>query len=119
MLLNKSSFSLEDVSQAPQQCEIEDRRPEFHNASPNSTRLRLPCSARIRDMNYINNLPNKRLCKIVFDEMHALSAHAWDYLPALQTVQCEIEGRRTEFHNASPNSTRLRLPCSARIRDLK
>ena len=35
---------------------------------------------------YINNLPNKRLCKIVFDEMHALSAHAWDYLPALQTV---------------------------------
>jgi uncharacterized membrane protein YagU involved in acid resistance len=23
---------------------------------------------------------------IVFDEMHALSAHAWDYLPALQTV---------------------------------
>ena len=28
---------------------------------------------------YINNLPNKRLCKIVFDDMHALSAHAWDY----------------------------------------
>jgi hypothetical protein len=64
--------------------------------------------------------------------MHALSAHAWDYLPALKTVfesvgldylyhvndfnkerfnafmgQFEIEGRRTEFHNASPNSTRL------------
>jgi hypothetical protein len=35
---------------------------------------------------YINSLPNKRLCKIVFDEMHALSAHAWDYLPALKTV---------------------------------
>jgi hypothetical protein len=35
---------------------------------------------------YINNLPNNRLCKIVFDEMHALSAHAWDYLPALKTV---------------------------------
>ena len=35
---------------------------------------------------YINNLPNKRLCKIVFDEMHALSGHAWDYLPALKTV---------------------------------
>jgi hypothetical protein len=35
---------------------------------------------------YINNLPNKGLCKIVFDEMHALSAHAWDYLPALKTV---------------------------------
>jgi DUF971 family protein len=32
---------------------------------------------------YINNLPNQRL---VFDEMHALSAHAWDYLPALKTV---------------------------------
>jgi hypothetical protein len=41
MLLNKSSFSLEDVSQAPHQCEIEGRRTEFHNASPNSTRLRL------------------------------------------------------------------------------
>ena len=39
MLLIKSSFSLEDVSQAPQQCEIEGRRTEFHNASPNSTRL--------------------------------------------------------------------------------
>ena len=39
MLLNKSSFTLEDVSQAPQQCEIEGRRTEFHNASPNSTRL--------------------------------------------------------------------------------
>ena len=24
--------------------------------------------------------------KIVFDEMHAFSAHAWDYLPALKTV---------------------------------
>jgi hypothetical protein len=35
MLLNKSSFTLEDVSQAPQQCEIEGRRTEFHNASPN------------------------------------------------------------------------------------
>jgi hypothetical protein len=35
---------------------------------------------------YINNLSNKRLCKIVSDEMHALSAHAWDYLPALKTV---------------------------------
>jgi hypothetical protein len=34
---------------------------------------------------YVNNLPNKRLCKIVFDEMHVLSAHAWDYLPALKT----------------------------------
>ena len=32
---------------------------------------------------YINNLPNKRL---VFDEMHPLSAHAWDYLSALKTV---------------------------------
>jgi hypothetical protein len=42
MLLNKSSFFLEDVSQAPQQCEIEGRRPEFHNASPNSTQLRWP-----------------------------------------------------------------------------
>jgi hypothetical protein len=50
MLLNKSSFTLEDVSQAPQQCEIEGRRTEFHNASPNSTRLKLPCLARIRDM---------------------------------------------------------------------
>ena len=28
MLLNKSSFSLEDVSQAPQQCEIEGRRKQ-------------------------------------------------------------------------------------------
>jgi hypothetical protein len=46
-------FSLEDVSHAPQQCEIEGRRTEFHNASPNSTRLRLPCSARIRDMKLI------------------------------------------------------------------
>ena len=27
---------------------------------------------------YINKLPNKRLCKIVFDEMHALSAHAFE-----------------------------------------
>ena len=53
MLLNKSSFSLEDVSQAPQQCETEGRRTEFHNASPNSTRLKLPCSARIRDMKLI------------------------------------------------------------------
>jgi hypothetical protein len=35
---------------------------------------------------YINNLPNKRLCKIVFDEMHAFSTHARDYLPALKTV---------------------------------
>jgi hypothetical protein len=26
------------------------------------------------------------LLPFVFDEMHALSAHAWDYLPALQTV---------------------------------
>jgi hypothetical protein len=29
MLLSKSSFTLEDVSQAPQQCEIEGRRNEF------------------------------------------------------------------------------------------
>jgi hypothetical protein len=41
MLLSKSSFTLEDVSQAPQQCEIEGRVGELH---------------------------------------------AWDYLPALQTV---------------------------------
>jgi DUF971 family protein len=40
----------------------------------------------IQFFSYINNLPNKRLFNIVFDEMHALSAHAWDYLPALKTV---------------------------------
>jgi hypothetical protein len=39
MLLNKSSFTLENVSQAPQQCEIEGRRTEFHNASPNGAWL--------------------------------------------------------------------------------
>lgn len=40
---------------------------------------------------YINYLPNKRLCKIVFDEMHSLSAHAWDYFPALKTVFESVE----------------------------
>jgi hypothetical protein len=40
-------------------------------------------------LSYINNLPNKTLCKRVFDEMHALSAHVWDYIPAL----------KTKFHN--------------------
>jgi hypothetical protein len=37
-------------------------------------------------LSYINNLPNKTLCKRVFDEMHALSAHVWDYIPALKTA---------------------------------
>jgi hypothetical protein len=37
-------------------------------------------------LSYINNLPNKTLCKRVFDEMNALSAHAWDYIPALKTA---------------------------------
>jgi hypothetical protein len=36
------------------------------------------------EINFVIHI--KRLCKIVFDEMHALSAHAWGYLPALQTV---------------------------------
>ena len=53
MLLSKSSLTLEDVSQAPQQCEIEGQRTEFYSASPNSTRLKFPCSARIRNMKLI------------------------------------------------------------------
>jgi len=36
MLPSKSSFTLEDVSQATQQCEIEGQITEFYNASPNS-----------------------------------------------------------------------------------
>ena len=57
---------------------------------------------------YMNNLPNKRLCKIVFDEMHALSAHAWDYLPALQTV-FESVGLDYLYHVNDFNKERLML----------
>ena len=42
-------------------------------------------------LSYINNLRNNRLGKIVFDEMQALSAHDWDYLPALKTVFESVE----------------------------
>jgi hypothetical protein len=58
---------------------------------------------------YINNSPNKRLCKLVFDEMHALSAHAWDYLPALKTVFEESVGLDYLYHVNDFNKERFNV----------
>ena len=47
MLLSKSSLTLEEVSQALQQNEVEGRRTEFHKASSNSEKKENPYPHRI------------------------------------------------------------------------